>query len=113
MTTNTEGEPRFDPDTVIERAIGVDSAEVGEDTVLVDSLRGKALRLNSTGTAIWRKLGARPTFAELVSALADAFPVSPEDAEEALRAYVLDLLDQGLIGTSRAVRVIKEERNPS
>jgi len=112
VTSSTENK-NFDKDTVIERSIGAESVEVGDDTVIVDSLHGRALRLNSTGTAIWRELGSRPSYAQLVRHLAENFPVGPDGAEEALQSYLSDLLDQGLIGTSRVVRVITDERNPA
>jgi len=118
MTGNGDTTSEFEPDTVFERGIGIESIEVGDDTVLFDILRARALRLNASGTEVWRILDERPTYHQLESQFITRNDIkgkpATEAASQALREYLGDLVDHGLIGVSHvsSVATVERKREP-
>jgi hypothetical protein len=75
---------------------GVKSIEVDADTVLVDVLKDKYVRLNSTGTFIWRLLIEGRPFGEISGQVAQHFDIDSNRASEETSAFLKGLINSGM-----------------
>jgi len=73
---------------------------IGDEVIIVDTLAGRMMSLNETGSAIWELLGVR-SLDEICHELTNRYEV---DSEQALREVIVFLevmLSRGLIETAR------------
>ena len=59
---------------------------------------GKAFGLNQVGVLIWKLFDGRHTFRDILGEVDKSCFNTPENADEHLRGFITELLDQGLIG---------------
>lgn len=69
---------------------------VGDEAVLIDLDRGRALGLNATGSFLWPRLGRRSE-SELAEDLAAAFDVELESARRDVTLFLVDMRRRGLL----------------
>jgi hypothetical protein len=73
------------------------STELGEEAVLLHLQSQRYYTVNETGLAIWSLLAEPRSLDEIVDALAQDFEVTREDARTAARAFLDELLADGLV----------------
>lgn len=73
------------------------STELGEEAVLLHLQSQRYYTVNETGLAIWSLLAEPRSLDEIVEALAQDFEVTREDARTAARAFLDELLADGLV----------------
>jgi hypothetical protein len=70
---------------------------VAGETVLLDPVGDRYLRLNASGAALWELLAEPRSPEELAAALADRHALAAEIAERDARAFVAALRDRELV----------------
>lgn len=69
---------------------------VGEEAVLIDLQKGRALGLNETGSFLWPRIEGREE-GDLARDLAEAFDVDDTRAQEDVTAFVRMLRERGYV----------------
>lgn len=90
------GGAAFQPGTVVQQSLGVQSLDVDDEIVLYDALRNQSYRLNASGAEIWNFLRQGLTFSDI----SHAFPAIETDR---LISFLSGLAERDLIGTNRSV----------
>jgi hypothetical protein len=67
------------------------------DAVIVAPTTGKIRVLNQAGAMIWQSLMEKKSVAEIQHMLETTFDLSAEQAQEDLLAFLLDLVQRGMI----------------
>lgn len=75
-------------------------ADLGEETVILDTESGKYYELDSVGARIWALLEDKPTMAELRDKLTDEFDVDGETLLKDLSDFLGTLGGYGLIAAA-------------
>ncbi len=75
---------------------GVKTIEVDADTILVDVLKDKYVRLNSTGTFILRLMIEGRPFEEISEQVAQHFSIDAERASEETSSFLKELIRAGM-----------------
>jgi hypothetical protein len=73
------------------------STELGEEAVLLHLQSQRYYTVNETGLAIWSLLADPHSLDEIADALVQDFEVTREDARTAARAFLDELLADGLV----------------
>ncbi len=85
------------PTSRLRRTPGVEATTLGRELVLLDA-SGRTLRgLNGTGAFIWEALDGQKTLEEVARALAEQYQQAPDRVQPEVEAFVLDLLQKGLL----------------
>ena len=87
----------FQPQTLFEALLGVKSIEIDHEVVISDFLQDKHFRLNGTAAFIWRMVLRTASFEEIVKEFACTFRLPREKGEEVTAAFLLDMIDKGLV----------------
>jgi hypothetical protein len=85
---------------VLAQAPGWRVLPVGDEVSLFDSASGQALRLNRTASDVYSLADGERTEDELVSALAEAYGLSPEDIAQDVAVGLDQLVDCGALRVS-------------
>jgi hypothetical protein len=65
--------------------------EVDDETVFLAEGGDEVLSLNAVGSFIWRQIDGRLTLRDIVDVVCDEYEVTPDIAENDLRAFVTEL----------------------
>lgn len=82
------------------RQQGVSSRQIGPETILLDFESSNYLRLNETGTLLYRLLGEGRQRDDLVTAMLEEYDVDAETATADVDAFLAELGGSGLLETS-------------
>jgi hypothetical protein len=88
------------PKTRISRAPNTLAERVRGSTVVLDPERGRYVRLNATGAALWESLEAPTTIEELSGQLSRDYGVDAARADGDAAAFVAALADRELVELS-------------
>jgi hypothetical protein len=82
---------------VYKRAADLMEASVGEEILGLDARAGNCYGFNGVAASIWRKLENPKSFDELLSELIEEYEVDAEQCSPEVRAFLDDMLTQGLV----------------
>lgn len=85
-----------DPVTVFQPSMGVKVLEADDEIILADLLRDTYLRLNATGSAVWKMMVDGRSLGELTAWLATQSGISDEDALEVQIRFTNGLVERGV-----------------
>ena len=68
-----------------------------ESAVIVSPQEGQVRVLNEVGTVIWQMLANGRSRSEISNALVERYSVSPTQAEEDMKQFLLELHERGLL----------------
>lgn len=85
------------PSTRIQRAPSAISADVQGEVVILDTVRGAYVGLDSIGSDIWQRLEVPGTAAALIAVLADRYDAPLEQIEQDVADWLADMAKRGLI----------------
>ena len=91
---------RLTPNTRFQVQLGVTTSELDAETIVVDLLRNQYLRLNATGSFIWKAIKQQDTLSTIVSKIVDAFDADSEEAKKSATEFLADLVERGVITAS-------------
>jgi hypothetical protein len=80
----------------VEPSIGFEAVEVGQETVLADVLSDRFIRLNSSGTLIWRLLRERRSVGEISRQVSQELSLPPDQAFDVTAAFVKEMIGKGV-----------------
>ena len=86
--------------TLYKRATNLMEAEIGEELVALDPVRGECFGFNSVATSVWQKLEEPKSFEQLRDALLDEFDVGLEECNRDLRELLESLMAKGLLNSA-------------
>jgi hypothetical protein len=75
----------------------VDSRTIDGETIVLDLVTERYLRLNATGTVLWERLVNSTTRSTLVATLIEKFRLDDESAAADVDAFVAELRQHGLL----------------
>jgi hypothetical protein len=84
-------------ETILCRAEGIVHADLREESVLLDTSTGVALRLNAAGAWLWDRLEEPTPLGKLADALASRFEIEVAQALSDTSAFAETMLDRGLL----------------
>ena len=87
----------FDDSTLVRRRPDAITADVGEESVVLDSDSGTFFQLNGSGARIWALLEEPRTVGALCDALVARHAVSPERCRADVAAFLAAIAARGLI----------------
>jgi hypothetical protein len=73
------------------------SAQLGEETVILNVESGQYYGLNEVGARVWELIQQPRALAEIRTALLEHYDVEPEVCERDLRRIIEDLMANGLV----------------
>ena len=82
------------------REEGLSWQELDGEIVVLDLVKSVYLRINGSGTALWRRLAEGADRDELVSSLTEAYDVEEQQAARDVELFVTDLRQQGLLAAA-------------
>jgi hypothetical protein len=83
--------------TVLRRADPVVDADLGEETVLLDTSRGVAFRLNPAAAWLWDRLREPTPLGRLAESLAQRFAIDAQRARADTEGFASTMIGRGLI----------------
>src|SRR5205085_9415017 len=86
----------FTPQSVFEPVIGFKTVEIDDEMIMIDLLSDTSVRLNSTGTFIWRLILERLSLEEISNQLSEKFKLDFDKAFEIVSAFVAELVKRNL-----------------
>jgi hypothetical protein len=86
------------PDIPIPNPDAVQEAGADGWTLLVNPDTAGAMAVNRTGALIWKLVDGRRTAEEITAAVLSRFPDAPDSVAEDVRALLIRLAEEGLIG---------------
>jgi SynChlorMet cassette protein ScmD len=72
--------------------------EFDDWAILFDPDTGNAFGLNPVSVFIWKRLDGHHTIEDIVKELRENAEEVPEEAEDHIKEFIKDLVDQGLVG---------------
>jgi SynChlorMet cassette protein ScmD len=72
--------------------------EFDDWAVLFDPDSGNAFGLNPVGVFIWKRLDGHHTVEDILQEISESCKNVPHQAENHLKAFIQDLVEQGLVG---------------
>ena len=87
-----------DNDKPIANPLLVLREEFDDWAILFDPDSGEGYGLNPVSIFVWKCLDGKHTLADIMAELRENCDDMPEDAEERVKAFVDDLLEQGMAG---------------
>jgi len=85
-------------DSILIRTSQLPAAELGpDDTVLLDAERGVYYGLEGPARQIWEKLGEETTLDDICNSLIKEYDVEREQCENDTRAFLDELIENGLV----------------
>jgi hypothetical protein len=85
------------PDSRVVRSDEPVTAEVGDTLIMLSVANGQYYGLNDIATAIWQRLEAPTTVADLCAALQQVFDVSPQRCEAEVLGFLQQLHAKDLV----------------
>ena len=85
------------PETTVCRVEGLLTADLNEETVMMDIDKGSYYGLNGCGTRIWALLSQPITVSDLCHQLTDEFAVSSTQCEQDLIDFLRDLSARDMV----------------
>lgn len=79
------------------RDANLSAQELDDETIVLDLAGAVYLRLNGTGTTLWRRLTEGASRDDLVTALTSRYDVDRERAETDVDAFISDLQSRDLL----------------
>jgi hypothetical protein len=73
------------------------SAQLGEETVILNVESGQYYGLNEVGARVWELIQQPRALSEIRTALLEQYDVEPEVCERDLRRIIEDLMTNGLV----------------
>ncbi len=89
------------PTTPLVRDPSLISASLGEEIAMLHVQSGRYFFLNGVAAAVWERLEAETTPADLCAALVERYDVSPTQCESEVLSLLGDLLDREMIRVAR------------
>jgi hypothetical protein len=86
-----------DLETVLCARPGHLSTRVGGETAILDCGQGVYFGVNATGTRVWDLLQEPVRVGEVLDRLVDEFEVAPERCQQDVMAFLVHLLQAGLV----------------
>jgi hypothetical protein len=84
-------------ETVLRRADAVVDADLGEETVLLDTSRGVAFRLNPAGAWLWGELRQPAALGRLAESLGERFAIDAGRATADAEGFATAMIEWDLI----------------
>lgn len=72
--------------------------EFDDWAVLFDPDTGKGVGLNPVGVFVWKRLDGHHTTSDILKELLESAEDVPDEAEDHIKSFIKDLVDQGLAG---------------
>ena len=88
---------RIDDTAIASRGENMITAEVGEESVLLDIDTGYFFQLNTSASLIWTLLETPLSMGELCARLEKKFAVEAETCRSDVLEFVVDMRDRGLV----------------
>ncbi len=86
----------LEKETVVRRVESTAGRRLGDECLILDLHTGRYYSAGETGAVIWERLEHGTTVQELANELASRYGIDIERAHSDLRAFLEELLEQGL-----------------
>jgi hypothetical protein len=100
--SSTDGGQKISASATVVTAKDKISADLADETVILDLTSGTYYGLDALGTRIWSSIQEPRTVSDVRDVLLDEYEVDPDRCERELVAFLRDLAAQGLIETKDA-----------
>lgn len=86
---------------VYRRAVDLLEADINDELVGLDPIRGSCFGMNEVAKDLWRKLETPRSLGELTSSLIAEYDVSEDQCAAELKEFLADMEAKGLIASER------------
>jgi hypothetical protein len=90
-----------DESLILSRSPGALRGDLPDETVVLDTVSGRLLRLNGAAELLWSRLGDPCNVEALAKCLSERYGIDGETARRDASAFAEDMLARGLLSAGR------------